>query len=154
MTAYLNLLKTVQKLAEKSAKFGDMTPAQQAGHRAAVTRAKATAKELAAGDLLAALNKITDIIGEAAEKTARERMTADGLVEEYNTSYIQMSARERGAFKAKVSRLLNLATDEGDDHTVSALNALTTMMEQHEVEARRRALNSVLKGLTAAGDES
>lgn len=147
MSDYLSLLTNVQSLADKSTRFDRMTPAQQAGHRAAVTRARTKAEELGATDLLDALNAITEAIGEA-EKAERERMTAESLVEEY-AKYQGYSPRQRAAYRAKISRLLNSAKEEGDAETVAALESLNEKMTADEVAAWKRALLATLKNLKA-----
>lgn len=141
------LLSSLQKLFDKLERFEKLTSGQQAGVRAHLTRLESQAKEEGAdADIMDALEVARSIVGDAAGP-AYEKLTADDIVAEYHESYKGMSVRQRGAFKAKISRLLNSATEDGDAETVTKLEALQDTIQADADAAKRNRILAIAKRL-------
>ena len=139
-------LSAVVGMLHRTERFDDLTPAQQAALRAQVTR---TLKVTSDPDIVAVLENIQTVIGEAAHRPA-DRMTADDLLAEYGASYDSYDSRKRAAFKAKVSRLGNIATEQGDDATAAAMSELTTRIVVDEEKEQRDLIRRLSEQLRQA----
>ena len=140
MTSRVNLDSVVGML-RRAERFDELPAAQQAALRAQVTR---TLNVVSDPDIEDVLIRIQDVIGTAAAKPS-ERMTIEDLTAEYAASYTAYDTRQRAAFKAKVSRLGNVAKSEGDDSTAVAAADLMAQIT-HEEELAQRDLIRRLAG--------
>lgn len=140
--AKVNLTAVIGML-ERAYRFDEMPSPQQAALRAQVTRTLKTATD---PDILDVLGQIQDVIGVSAPKSA-DRMTAGDLVEEYEGNFDVYSPRQKAAFKAKVSRLSNIAASDGDDETVAAMSELTDRITREEEADQRRTIRELVSQL-------
>ena len=140
MTSRVNLDSVVGML-RRAERFDELPAAQQAALRAQVTR---TLNVVSDPDIEDVLIRIQDVIGTAAARP-NERMTIEDLTAEYAASYTAYDTRQRAAFKAKVSRLGNVAKSEGDDSTAVAAADLMAQIT-HEEELAQRDLIRRLAG--------
>lgn len=132
MTSRVNLDSVVGML-RRAERFDELPAAQQAALRAQVTR---TLNVVSDPDIEDVLLRIQDVIGTAAARP-NERMTIEDLTAEYAASYANYDTRQRAAFKAKVSRLGNVAKSEGDDSTAVAAADLMAQITHEEEQAQR-----------------
>ena len=121
-------MESVRKLLEDLKKFDDMDSARQGAFRARVTRYLNKVEDEQVRKILEA---IQERVGSSQPRSAK-KLTADDLVIEFEKSFAGYDSRRRGAFKAKLSRLLNQAADEGDAETVSKLEAIRERIEAAE----------------------
>jgi hypothetical protein len=128
-------------MLRRAERFDELPAAQQAALRAQVTR---TLNVVSDPDIEDVLIRIQDVIGTAAVRP-NERMTIEDLTAEYTASYAGYDTRQRAAFKAKVSRLGNVAKSEGDDSTAVAAVDLMAQIT-HEEELAQRDLIRRLAG--------
>ena len=140
MTTRVNLDSVVGML-RRAERFDALPAGQQAALRAQVTR---TLNVVTDPDIEDVLLKIQDVIGVAAAKPT-ERMTIEDLSAEYEAEYANYDTRQKAAFKAKVSRLGNVAKSAGDDETAVAVADLMSQIS-HEEEAAQRDLIRRLAG--------
>lgn len=126
-------LKAVVSMLHRAERFDELPAPQQAALRAQVTRSLKTYDD---PDILNVLRNIQDVIGVAAKSPA-ERMTADDLLSEYEASFAKYTARQKAAFKARVSRLGNMAENDGDSETVAAMNELSDRIVTEEEAGQR-----------------
>lgn len=126
-------LDAVIGMLRRAERFDELPAPQQAALRAQVTR---TLRDASDPDIAAVLEQIRDVIGEAATRPA-DRMTAADLFNEYEAAYAGYSSRQRTAFKAKVSRLGNVANEAGDTETAAAMSELSARIVRSEEEAQR-----------------
>lgn len=133
--------KAIERLLDKADRFDRLTGPQQAAFRATLTRQLKTVQD---PDILTVLQELQNEIGEPDSPTAK-KMTADDLVTEYRERYAGLSMRQRGAFKAKVSRLINSATEEGDKETVDKLEALQAEIEETAVRMKKQRILALAK---------
>ena len=134
---------TIENLFDRAERWDKLTPGQQAGLRATLTRQINTVED---NEIKAALLALQDHIGPAETKQA-QKLTADDLIAKYPKEYRGMSVRQRGAFKAQISRLLNEATESGDDETVNKLAALTEKMEADTKRLQKERIMARLEQL-------
>ena len=134
-------LVTVEKLLAKAERFDNMSPGQKAALRANLTKLLQAVDD---PDIVAILEAVQAEIG-TAEKPAYKPMTADDLVEEYAEKYSSYSMKQRGAFKAKISRLVNKASESGDDETVNKLQDLQDTMTETANRLRKKRILSLGK---------
>lgn len=131
-------LDAVIGMLQRAERFDDLPPAQQAALRAQVTRTLRTVAH-DDPDIADVLAQIQDVIG-VAEPRAAERMTVADVLAEYEASFAGYSSRQRAAFKAKVSRMGNVARESGDDAAAAALSELTERIALAEEAARRETI--------------
>lgn len=136
-------LEAVIGMLQRAERFDDLTGAQQAALRAQVTR---TLKATTDPDIRGVLETIQDVVGTAVIHPA-ERMTAADLQAEYDTSYGKYNARQRAAFKAKVSRLGNTAAAEGDTETATATAELSDRIATDEEAGQRDVIRRLSEQL-------
>lgn len=139
-------LDAVIGMLQRAEHFDDLSTAQQAALRAQVTR---TLKATVDPDIVAVLDNIQTVIGVAATRPA-DRMTADDLLSEYSASYYSYNSRQRAAFKAKVSRLGNIATEQGDAETADAMVELSARIVADEEKAQREMIRKLSENLRNA----
>lgn len=139
-------LDSVIGMLRRAERFDALPTAQQAALRAQVTR---TLNAVSDPDIETVLLQIQDVIGVAAAKP-QERMTIEDLSAEYEAEYANYDNRQKAAFKAKVSRLGNVAKSEGDDETAVAAADLMAQVT-HEEEAAQRDLIRRLAGQLRKG---
>lgn len=136
-------LDAVIGMLKRADRFDELPAAQQAALRAQVTR---TLKAADDPDIVTVLKQIQDVIGVAAARPA-DRMTAADLEAEYATAYVKYTARQRAAFKARVSRLGNTATDEGDAETAAAMSELSERITRDEEAGQREMIRKLSEAL-------
>lgn len=87
-----------------------------------------------------ALQKLAEFVGES--KPPYRAVNADDIRAEYQTKYSTYGTKERGAFKAKLTRLLNSAKETGDEATQRALAGVQmTLMETEKRELKDSILH-------------
>ncbi|MCP4424430.1 MAG: hypothetical protein GY803_08070 [Chloroflexi bacterium] len=133
---------TIERLVERANKFETLTPNQQAGFRAALTRQLNSIED---DEMKAVLEAVQEHIGEP-EKRATEKLTADDLINKY-PDYLGMSPKQRGAYKAQISRLLNTAVENGDSETVKKLESLKSTMEEDTLKFQKHRILAQLENL-------
>lgn len=133
-------------MLHRAERFDQLPPAQQAALRAQVTR---TLKATDDPDIAAVMEQIQSVIGVAADRPA-ERMTAAELVDEYEAFYTDYSPRQRAAFKAKASRLLNLSRERGDEAEAEAVAELTDRIAREEEAGQRDLIRRLTEQLRKA----
>ncbi len=141
-----DLLQSVVKLFEDAAEFETMDSGRKASVRARLTRYLTLVED---DEVKGALLALRSQLGESEAKT-RDKMTAEDVETEF-AQFSTYEAKQRGAFKAKVSRLLNEAKETADNESIRRLASLQfriTQLEQREVKAKIMAL----AGKRKAGD--
>lgn len=134
-----DLLTSVLKLVEQADKFGTMQPPQQAAFRARLTR---YLNEVTDEEVKGILLGIQNEVGTAVKKST-QKLTAETIEAEFKEAYAGYDTQKRGAFKAKVTRLLNEAREGGDQETQMRLAAVQLKaddFESKEVKAKLLAL--------------
>lgn len=137
----IKTLKSVEKLLNRADKFDKLTGPQQAAFRAQLTR---LLNQVEDPDIRSVLEALKDEVGEA-EKSSSQPMTADDLIAEYREKYQGYSNRQRGAFKAKLSRLLNKAAEENDTETVEKLTGLETTIKETALSLSKKRILAMAK---------
>ena len=137
----IKTLKSVEKLLNRADKFEKLTGPQQAAFRAQLTR---LLNQVEDPDIKAVLLQLKEEVGEA-ETAAAKLLTADDLIAEYREKYQGYSNRQRGAFKAKLSRLLNKASEEGDKETVEKLTGLETTIAETALSLSKKRILAMAK---------
>lgn len=137
----IDLLKATERLMNRADKFSSLTGPQQAAFRANLTRLLNRVED---PDILQVLKDLQEEIGESETRETR-KLTADDLLVEYNEKYRGYSARQRGAFKAKVSRLINTAQESGDNETADKLTGLQETMRETEERLRKQRILALAK---------
>lgn len=132
MTKRVNLDAVIGML-QRAERFDELPAPQQAALRAQVTR---SLKAIDDPDIRAVLEDIQNVVG-VAVKPQTDRMTAADLVAEYEAAYANYTSRQRAAFKAKVSRLGNLAESAGDGETAAAMSDLSDRIARGEEASQR-----------------
>lgn len=120
-------MRSVQKLLEDLKKFESMDGNRQGAFRARLTR---YLREVEDEQVRRILEQVRERVGEA-EKRASQKLTAGDLETEF-PSFAGYDSKRRGAYKAKLTRLLNEAKDEGDSQSVERLTALAERIESLE----------------------
>lgn len=115
-----DLLVSVQKLFERREKFDGMNPAQKAAFRATVSRYLKMELDPEVKDALLALQ---ENVGKGEVKAAA-KLTVEDLESEFQKNFSGYNVAQRGAYKAKVQRLLNEADKAGDADTKQRLEAI------------------------------
>jgi hypothetical protein len=104
-----DLLSNVESLLERADKFDSLTPGQKAGFRAQLTKLLGKVKE---PEILTILQELQDEVGKGEAK-AKSKATVEDVEAEFPL-YKSKDKKQRGAYKAKVKRMLNTARASGD----------------------------------------
>lgn len=126
-------LDAVVGMLRRAERFDELPTGQQAALRAQVTRTLNGATD---PDIVDVLLQIQGVIGVAMVRP-HERMTIGDLTAEYEATYAKYDQRQKAAFKAKVSRLGNVAKEEGDGETANAAAELMARVISEEEQAQR-----------------
>jgi formate dehydrogenase maturation protein FdhE len=118
---------SVQKLLQDLKEFESMDGNRQGAFRARLTR---YLNEVEDEQVRRILEQVRERVGEA-EKRASQKLTAEDLEAEF-PSFTGYDSKRRGAYKAKLTRLLNEARDEGDTQSAERLAALAERIESLE----------------------
>lgn len=141
MSDTIDLLKSVENLMNRVEKFDSLSAPRKAAFRANLTR---LLNQVEDPDILQVLNDLQEEVGKSETREAK-KLTADDLIQEYKEAYKGYSARQRGAFKAKLSRLLNTAEEKGDGETVAKLQELQETMIETEERLRKQRILALAK---------
>lgn len=125
-------LSSVARLFSVAPTFGTMSPRQQAAFRATLTRYR---NEITDADILGELDALQEMIGES-ESPSRQRVTVDDVIAEY-PQYADYSPRQRAAYKAKVTRMLNEATEGGEVAEANRLGEVLRSLAAAEVQEQK-----------------
>ena len=125
-------LDSVARLFSVAPTFASMKPRQQAAFRATLTRYR---NEVSDPDILAELDSLQELIGES-ESPARQKVTVDDVVMEY-PAFAGYSSRQRAAYKAKVTKMLNEATEAGNIAEANQLSEVTKAIAAAELQAQK-----------------
>ena len=133
-----DILSAVEKLLKAAGEFPAMEAPRKAAFRASLTRLE---KQVTDPELAAIL---ADIRAEVGEPEARQtpKLTAGDLEGEF-PKFAGYDSKRRGAYKAKLSRLLKETRDANDGEAVNRLLALQSKvaeLETRETMKRIRAL--------------
>ena len=129
-------LETIQRLIKQAPNFHTLEGPQQAAYRAHLKRYLGRVKH---PQVAAALQRVAEYIGES--KAPYRGLTADDLLSEYRTKYSQYDAGRRGAFKAKVTRLMRSYKEVQDEDNARKLAGLQMTIREAE---ERDLLDSIL----------
>ena len=138
-----NLLSAVQKLLVDYQEFEDMDNGRKAAFRARITR---YLNRVTDEDIREVLEQLQDEVGAAAPRTTA-KLTVEDCEKEFLDSFSGYENNRRGAFKAKVSRLLRAAEKGGDSQAVKRLQSLQIRVAGLEKdEAKAAIMNLASKG--------
>jgi len=135
-----DLMASVLKLVEQADEFPAMDSPRQAAFRARLTR---YLNEVTDEEVKGILLGIQGEVGTAVKKST-QKMTAETIEAEFQ-EFGGMDTNKRGAFKAKVTRLLNEAKEEGDQETQKRLAAVQLKTHDFEVKEVKRKLIEAAK---------
>ena len=125
-------LDSVARLFSVAPTFASMKPRQQAAFRATLTRYR---NEVSDPDILAELDSLQELIGEG-ENPARQKVTVNDVVAEY-PAFTGYSSRQKAAYKAKVTKMLNEATEAGNIAEANQLSEVTKAIAAAELQAQK-----------------
>ncbi len=132
-----NYIASIESLLDKVADFNKLSDRQKAAFRANLTKCEKAVKEAKDEQMASIVNQIREIAGEAPAKAAKKLTPAD-IKAEYEKSYLSKNVKERTAFKAKLTRMINSAIEAKDTKAEKELTALRKRMESEAKAARMK----------------
>lgn len=135
---------TMLSLLDGFSSFQSKTDEQKAAYRAQLTRIIKLAEGSNAPKAhLDALYALRDAVGASAPTTGKT-VTADEIVKEFETKFPKMNSGQQGAFKAKVTRRINVFLTSGDQESANKLLAIQSKIaEQNEREHDERLSGAI-----------
>ena len=135
-------LDAVARLFQNVVKFEGMTPREQAAYRATLTRFR---NEVTDPEILAELSNLQEMIGES-ETASRARVTVDDVEQEF-PQFLGYDTRQRAAYKSKVTRMLNEATEAGQIEVANRLGVVIRNLASAETQEAKARIMRLAKGL-------
>lgn len=129
-----SLLKAVGKFFEDVAEFETMDNRRKAAFLGRLTRYE---KEVEDDDIQVALAEIRLQVGTGVSD---EKVTVEDVELELADSFAGYDTRRQGAFKSKVTRMVNVANAEGDYETADRLIAVQTAVASAEQKAAKERI--------------
>lgn len=140
-----NHFGAIESLLDNVGRLDKMTNVQVAAFRAQLTRLERVVTD---PEMKAILADIREQAGEP-ESPGYTKQTADDLVKEYEGKWLSKSGKQRAAFKAKVSKMFNSATQDGDTANAAKLKALQDRIEAEATKARLDRIRAKAKQMKA-----
>jgi len=141
-----DLMVSVQRLLEDLKEFDNMDSPRQGAFRARVTRyLNIVEEEGGREDLRRILEAIRKRVGEASPKSTK-KLTPGDLEEEFS-KYPEYDTKRRGAYKARVTRLLNEAESEGNEEASAKLQSIQAKLVQFEENEQKQQVMKLAEEL-------
>lgn len=129
-------LESIQRLFQQAKTFNEMEGPQKAAYRATLKRFLGRVKD---DKIKAALQKLAEYVGES--KPPYRGMNADDILAEYREKYNGYDTKQKGAFKAKLTRLMKSEREAGNEAAAKRLAGVQFVIrEQEEKEIRESIL--------------
>jgi hypothetical protein len=145
-----DILSSVETVLNKTAQLEKLSTGQVAALRATITK---LLEQVDDDELKGILLEVQAIVGER-ETASYQPKSADDYVIEYEQKYRSYSMKQRGAFKAKVSRSLGNAKEAGDEAEAAKLQQLLDKIVKDAEAAKMRFIKATLKELKAKSQGS
>lgn len=128
-------LESIQRLIKQAPQFHQLEGPQQAAYRAHLKRYLGRVKD---AQIKAALQRVAEYIGES--KPPYRGLTVDDLMIEYGEKYDGYDTGQRGAFKAKLTRLMRSLREAGDEAAAKKLAGLQLVISENEDRELRESI--------------
>lgn len=128
-------LESIQRLIKQAPEFHKLEGPQQAAYRAHLKRYLGRVRD---PQIKAALQRVAEYVGES--KPPYRGLTVDDLMVEYGNKYDGYDTGQRGAFKAKLTRLMRSLKEAGDDAAAKKLAGLQFVIGQNEERELRESI--------------
>lgn len=133
---------SLEKFIKNSANFSKLTDNQKAGVKAHLSRLLTAAEVVKpSSDVMEFLQTMQAEIGVKAEKPSK-KVTAEDVIKEFN-DFPSYNSRERGAYKAKVKRMLNEAVNNNLPHK-DALLQLESQIDKFEKDEKELKVKKLM----------
>lgn len=128
-----DLLVSVRNLLVKAQEFDKLDSGQQGAFRAHLTR---LLNQVEDDTLKGALLKVREHVGYSTTRSY-DKVTVEDVETEFRDKFAEYDTQRRGAFKAKVTRMLNTAGEAGeadDKQRLAAIQYRIFELENREVK--------------------
>jgi len=144
-----DLLVSVRNLLEKVQEFDKLEPGQQGATRAHLSR---LLNQVEDEEIKGVLLKVRGIIG-ASTSRSYDKVTVEDVEKEFAESFPGYSSKQRAPFKAKVTRMMNEATEAGETEDRQRLATIQLKIADLERRETKSEIFNLLGGLIATENE-
>lgn len=128
-------LESIQRLFQQAKAFPTMEAPQKAAYRATLKRFLGRVKD---DKIKAALQRLAEYVGES--KPPYRGVNATDITTEYQTKYSGYDTKQKGAFKAKLTRLMNSLREAGDEAAARRLAGIQFVIREEEEREIRESI--------------
>lgn len=144
-----DLLVSVRNLLAKAKEFDSLNSREQAAFRASLTRLLNQAQD---DKIKGALLKVRGLIGESAKSKSYDKVTVEEVEKEFESDFGSYDTKKRGAFKAKVTRMLKAADEAGESDDKKRLATLQFSVYELENREVKNEIFDLLDDLLSSGE--